>query len=246
MILHVVPVRIVGTARLLGRHVTAQEVAEIGGDALVVVGRVELQSHGQHRTAVVLLLSNVACLEHLVEHDVTALQRTLLKAYGVVERRVLTQTDKRSTLGERQVARLFREIDVGGSLDAHGVMEEVEIIEIQGDDFLLGVVTLQLHCDDPLDRLLQHALRSGVGHVGVELLGQLLRDGRATASVLLSQDATLDDGTCQRVEVDARVLVETHVLGGHQGLDERRSEVVVIDHHSVLAVHVPRSQELVV
>ena len=118
-------------------------------------------------------------------------------------------------------------------------MQEVEVVEVERDYLVLCVVALELHGNDPFDGLLQCALGHACGLVGVELLGQLLRDGRATAGVLLTEQASLDDGPGQCLEVDARVLVEAHVFGGHKRLHDVWRELVEIDAYPVFLVVVP-------
>ena len=53
---------------------------------------------------------------------------------------------------------------------------------------------------------------------GIELLGKLLGDGRSTSGIGLSQESTLHDGTTERTEVDARMLIESFILRGNQCL----------------------------
>ena len=97
-------------------------------------------------------------------------------------------------------------------------MQEVEVVEIERQDFLLGIVSLQLHGDDPLYRFLQQSLQGARCLFGIELLGKLLGDGRSTSGIGLSQDTTLHDGTPQCTEVDARMLVESFILRGNECL----------------------------
>ena len=125
-------------------------------------------------------------------------------------------------------------------------MEEVEVVEVHSDDLLLGEVSLQLDGDDPLNRLLQHALQRAVGLLRIELLGKLLRDGGTATSLVVAEDASLDDGTAQGDIVDAGVLVETLVLGGDQRMDEVGADTVVIDRHTVAVVLIPRADELAI
>ena len=85
-----------------------------------------------------------------------------------------------------------------------------------------------------------------MGHVAEELLGQLLCDGAAAASALVSHQPTLYDGAPQGIEVDAGVLKETGILRGNEGVDERRWQLVVVHHDAVLAAQTIGAQQLAV
>ena len=65
-------------------------------------------------------------------------------------------------------------------------MQEVEIVEVHGDDLVLGVVTLQFDGYHPLYRFLEQALHGRLCPLGIELLGQLLGDGGTTTSTFLT------------------------------------------------------------
>ena len=122
-------------------------------------------------------------------------------------------------------------------------MQEVEVVQVHGNNLVLGVVALQLDSYHPLDRFLQHALHDAVGRTRIQLLGQLLRDGRAAASRLLSQQSSLDDSTSEGYEVNARVVVEAHVLGSHQRLYQRGCQLGVVYQYAVLTIVVPRTHD---
>ena len=144
------------------------------------------------------------------------------------------------------MAWLLVEIDVGRTLDAHGIVEEVEVIEIHGQYLLLGEMSLQLHGDNPLDRLLQQSLKGVAGLFGIDLLGELLGDGRTASGTRLLHDATLDDSSAKGNEVNTGMFVEALVLGCYEGMDEVWRETVVIDRHTVGVVLVPCSDELAI
>ena len=62
---------------------------------------------------------------------------------------------------------------------------------------------------------------------GEEVLGQLLGDGAAAAAAALAADEGLEEDAHKAAGVDARVLVETHILGGDEGVDQMGRELVV-------------------
>ena len=79
-------------------------------------------------------------------------------AQGIIVGGILEHADEHGSLLDLEVGGLFAEIDVGGSLDAHGIVEEIEAVEIHIDDLVLGVESLELEGDHPFDRLLHGAL----------------------------------------------------------------------------------------
>ena len=66
-------------------------------------------------------------------------------------------------------------------------MQEIEIIEVHGDDFLFGIVSFQLDCNHPLYGFLQGALHRTLCHVAIKLLGQLLGNGTSSPGIALSE-----------------------------------------------------------
>ena len=235
-ILAVVPRGIVLHLGLHGHHVLPDELAEIHGHAVLVGAAVEVEHQGLHAGRVVVGPRDVAGVVHLPQHHVSALLATLFVAHGIIVRGVLTHAYEGGTFGKVQVLRLLAEISVGGRLDAHGVVQEVEVVQIHGDDFLLGEVALQLDGNYPLDGFLQEALHGALGLFREQLLGQLLGDGTAAAGTRLTHQAALHDGTPQGLEVYARMFVETFVLCGHQGTHQVGRQLVVVHDDAVLAV----------
>ena len=102
-----------------------------------------------------------------------------------------------------EVDRVLAEIRVAGILDTHTHIEEVEVVEVHRHDFLLGVVTLQLHSDEPLDGLLHHAGTIRACHIRIELLCQLLCDGGTTTGTFLTHHQSLHHSTSDGLHVNA-------------------------------------------
>ena len=42
------------------------------------------------------------------------------------------------------------------------------------------------------------------------------------------------------------MIVEAHILGSHQSLNERRSDFIVIDHHTIFAIIIPSTQQFTI
>ena len=89
VVFHHVPRLVVGPVRLLGHHVSAQEVAEINGYTVLVVSHMELQVQRLGSILVEVGLGDISRLDHLVQHYIAALGATLRVANGIEIRRVL-------------------------------------------------------------------------------------------------------------------------------------------------------------
>ena len=83
-----------------------------------------------------------------------------------------------------------------------------------------------------------------MSHVAEQLLGQLLGDGRTTARTLLPEDASLDDGSQQGLEIDAGMLIETCVLSSYQRVDQRLRQLRIVDHDTILAAETIGAHQL--
>ena len=185
-------IRVVAAHGLLGHHDAAQFLTEVWRNAVLVV------IHGmavEQQFALLRLVAALGCehafFVHLVEHHIAACTHAVGIAERVVVRRVLAHAHKCGGLFKREVLGLLAKVHPCGALDAHCIVQEVELVEVHLDDFLLGVVALQFERNHPLDGLLQRSFKD-VGRLGrVELLGKLLRDGTATTGTRLTQDDAL-------------------------------------------------------
>ena len=216
--LSIVPRCIILSFRTGSHQILAQIFAQVGSRTILMVGTVEVERERFCRILAVFSMIQIARLLHLREHHVSSVAGTLRIAHRVEERRVLAETDERSRLGEGKILRFLIKIGIRRRLDTHGIVQEVEVVEIECQDFLLGIVSLQLDGDDPLYRFLQQSLQGTRCLFGIELLGKLLGDGRSTSGIGLPQESTLHDGTTERTEVDARMLIESFILRGNQCL----------------------------
>ena len=107
-----VPRCVLASLRLLCHHVSAQEVAEVGGDAVLVVGYVEVESERLGGVGGIFRLAEIARLGHLLQHHVASLAAALGVAHGVEVGGVLAQSHQCGGLGHGEVLRLFAEIGV--------------------------------------------------------------------------------------------------------------------------------------
>ena len=151
-----------------------------------MVSHMELQVKWFRTVFLEIGLSDVSCLHHLSQYNITPFKRTVGMADGIIVRRILAQTHENGSLRRSQVFRFLTEIGVGSRLDAHRIMQEIEVVEIHGQYLVLRIVALQFDSNHPLDGFLQQTLHHTVRGLRIKLFSQLLGDGRSTAGTLLS------------------------------------------------------------
>ena len=165
-----------------------------------------------------VLRGDVAVLGHAIDDVVAPLERTL----ALTERMVIVgRLGQRREIGrfrDRQFMHRLVEIEQRGGGDAVGAHAEIDLVEIELEDPLLGEGPLDLHRQQRFLDLARE--RQLVGEQ--EVLGHLLGDGggalrAAPAAVLLHVEhrRARDAG-----EVDAAVLVEILVLRRDEGVDD--------------------------
>ena len=81
---------------------------------------------------------------------------------------------------------------------------------------------------------------------GIELLGELLRNGAAATSRRLPEESAFHHGARQGYEVDARMVVEPHILSGHESLHEIWRELLVGHRYAVGPVEVVSAKDMAV
>ena len=223
-----VPLGVVLLLGLLGHHHAAQLLAEVGRQAVVVVHAVIAEHQGELLGGLGVGLAQETGLDHLVKHHIASLAGALAVAQRIVVRRVFAHAHQRGRFLQVELRGVFAEIDKCRRLDAHSVVQEVELVEIHLDNLVLGVVALELDGDDPLDGFLQGTLKDVARFGRVELLGELLGDGAATAGALLAHQHALDNRAPERPHVDTRMVVEAGVFGGNQCVAQVLRELVVV------------------
>ena len=152
-----------------------------------MVHAVETQPDGLQLVQLGVCFAQISGFDHLVQYHVAPLTATLRFPHRIEIRRVFTHSYKRRRFANREVLRFFVEVCAGCRLDAHGIMQEIEVIEVHGDDFLFGIVSFQLDCNHPLYGFLQGALHRTLCHVAIKLLGQLLGNGTSSPGIALSE-----------------------------------------------------------
>src|SRR5574344_2892436 len=132
---------------------------------------------------------------HQGENHVSTFSATVGMAYWIEIRRILAHAYEGGSFQSAEVARFLAEIRLRGCLYAYRIMKKIEIVEIHGHYLLLGVVSLQLHGDNPFDRFLQSSFGNASGTPRIELFGKLLRYGAATSGIDLSHNASFHNCT---------------------------------------------------
>ncbi len=102
----------------------------------------------------------------------------------------------------------------GGGLDAVGALPQVDLVQVHGQDLVLGVDLLDLHGEDHLAGLAGEGLLEGQEQVAGQLHGEGAGPGTAAA-----QDVVQDD-LHHALHVDAVVLIEAAILDGDHGVLE--------------------------
>ena len=139
-------------------------------------------------------------------------------------RRRFDEARQHRGLRDRDVLRRLAEIALRRGFDAIGAGAEIDAVEIELEDLVLGMLALQpereLH-------LLQLALQGAL--LGQEqVLGELLRQRRAALRDAAMQDVG-DGGAHDADRVDAEMRIEAAVLDGDEGLRQIGRQVLQRD-----------------
>ncbi len=213
---------------------------EVGRRVDPIAGRLRaLQLHLLGERLLVLGFGDVAVSEHLDQHVVAALQRTVRVVVRVESARLLRQAREHGCLRQRELACLFREVGARCRLRPVGSVAEVDGVEVHLEDLLLGVALLEFGGEVRLARLPGErdvgtfVEKDGVAHV---LLGD--RRGTFRAEALREVD---HHGAAQTDEVHPVVLVEAFVLGRYDTVHQVRRYLRDRHDFAVLEIH-PREE----
>ena len=169
-----------------------------------------------------LVLGGKAVLDDAVDHPVAAGHGPVGIFERIVVARRLGQRRKIGAIGERQLVQRLVPIRLGGCRHAIGADAEIDLVEIELEDLLLGEGALDADGEDRLFQLPLDGLVAGQQ----EVLGHLLGDGRGAdrAPARLQIAHIGDDGADDALNVEAAMLIEVLVLGGDEGLDDAGRE----------------------
>ncbi len=156
-------------------------------------------------------------VHHAVQHPVPPVARGLGEAERVVVVRRLGQRGQEGGLRQGDLVQRLVEVGLRRRGHAVGLHAEVDLVQVQLEDAVLG--QRLLHPDGEhglLDLALHGALVAAQQHVARDLLGDGGGADRAAAAAHLHQVG--EGGARHRTRIDALVGPEVLVLGGDEGL----------------------------
>ena len=136
----------------------------------------------------------------------------------------LGESGQHGRFRKRNVLRTLSEIPLGSRLDAVGSVTQVDVVQVQGDDLLLGQIPVDLVGEKRLLDLPHVTLLRGK----IEGFCDLLRD-RASP---LNDPARLEvfkKGTRHALHVEPLVLEEARIFCGDECLDQNLRDLFVLD-----------------
>ena len=159
-----------------------------------------------------LCLGDDAIIHHGIQHQAGALLGAQQVAPGREDGRRAGQGRQHRGLGQGQIARAGAEIDMRRAIHAIGAAAQIDAVEIELQDLLLGQRFLQPRRVDQLGQLARH----GALLVGVDDLGGLLADGRAARHPVVRPHIQQQRAR-QAQRIDAVMGIEAPVLHGDEG-----------------------------
>ncbi|MNQ68085.1 hypothetical protein D3C85_826290 [compost metagenome] len=165
-----------------------------------------------------------AGLDHFIEDDGGAGGGALALGHRRIARRGLQQAGQQGGFAHRQLVRALVEIALRGRLDAIGAGAEIDPVQIEGEDFLLGELHLQ---PDGQHQLLNLALQILVRRQE-QVLGQLLGDGRAALHHAPGLEVQ-GHGPAHADGIETGMVIEAPVLDGDEGGGDIVGQGVQID-----------------
>src|SRR5690606_10282175 len=177
-----------------------------------------------------IALAELAHRDHALERVRVALGRPRPVRLGLrVPVRVLDDAAEDGRLVRVELPHVLAEVLAGRGLDAVGVAAEVDGVQVELEDLVLGVLVLQLQRDEQLLELPAHR---PVVRVGVVVLRQLLRD-RGPAARPPGQVVPHRAG--RALDREAGVAVEAAVLRRQHRVADVRRDLVELDALPLLA-----------
>jgi hypothetical protein len=208
---------------------------EVGGDGVVLV----LRRTGEGRRTFGRLAVARFVDEGLVPHPAEDVLAPFLGALRIEVRRVpaggLRETREHRGLADGDLADLLPVVGAGGFADSVGPTAEIDLVQIEEENLVLGEVLLDAPSENHLaDLALDVALRSEQ-----QCLDHLLGDGAGALSNLAAGAHVRPDRSEDGDVVDALVLVERVVLGCEKGLNHVLRDLVEIPEAPPVFVELP-------
>ena len=89
---------------------------------------------------------------------------------------------------------LGREIGIGGSVYREGIIEEVEVIEIDGKNLVFGIIGLEVEGYKGVDGVLEERLEYVVGGWGIKLFGKVVSDCSGRGGIVVDENRRVEEG----------------------------------------------------
>ena len=184
-------------------------VDEIGSYLIVVLIGPRLNQAQILRLGFIrLFLSNVAILGHLIQYyALTVLGRLQVVERGIIIRAV-RKTGQHSALRQVQVLNILAKIYMGSGLYAIRTLAEINLIHVHFQDFRLGVLVFDFHCQYGFQQLSLQRLFLCEERVSCQLLG----NGGTTLSGGIPVPDIAYQCTGNADRVNPMMLIETDIF----------------------------------
>jgi hypothetical protein len=177
------------------------------------------------RGLVVLALGDHSLLEHAADHVGAAALRCLGMGERRIARRRLRQARDQRHLGQRQLPDILAEVVLGRGLHAIAVVAQINFVQVEREDLLLGEVVLEAPGQDHLAQVAALACpafadvgRGDAFNAGQDRFRRLLRERRSALHVAAEHEG-LEGRAKEAAEADPGVIEEVGVLARDQRLD---------------------------
>ena len=157
-----------------------------------------------------------------LDDRVAALDRAIGKAARVVALGPLGQRGERRRLGDIQIPDRLAEVALRRGLDAVRAVAEVDLVEVELEDLVLGVLRLDRARDLRFLELANERLLARDA-LGEDVARELHRDRREALARSCRCLRSMSDRAGHALPVDAGVLVEALVLGDDERVPDERS-----------------------
>ncbi len=165
---------------------------------------------------------------HQLDDGIAALHGTIGKAARVVALRSFRQGRECRGLGKIQLAHRLSEVALTRRFDAVGAVAEVDLVEIELEDAVLGIFRLDHPGDFGFAQFAAQRLFTGVETLGKEVARELHRDRRKPLRNA-ARTQVGETGADDAREVDAPMRVEALVFRDDEGLAHLLRDVLELD-----------------
>ena len=237
--LEAVGVDVISVAVEVGKdcaHLRAEHVAEVRRQARAVVDAVVPDAQRLCLIAGKACGVDVAHLSHAPQHHVAPLERPFGVEARIVGRVGCQHSHQRGGGRRFEPLALAAEEEFRRRLDAVDVLAKRHRVQIERQNLLLGVGALDAVGNNQLAHLGHRDGERPQAASRKEVLGQLLADGAAAALTVVGHQHRAKQHASHAHHVDAAVLKEAAVFGGHKGVDHVGRYVFGVDADAVFDI----------